>query len=203
MSTPEGLVAVGGNLEVSTLQEAYRNGIFPWPQEGLPLLWFSPDPRGILEFKDLHVSRSLRKWERQHPEWTFTLNEAFSKVIQGCRWQKREGQSGTWILPEMEEAYLKLFDSGQILSVEVWENEELIGGIYGVLSMSFKGKLFFSGESMFHKKSNASKMAFWKLVEHLKAHGHTWMDMQMLTEVTKSFGGKYISREEFLQKIGA
>jgi leucyl/phenylalanyl-tRNA--protein transferase len=202
MSTPEGLVAVGGNLEIATLQEAYRHGIFPWPQEGLPLLWFSPDPRGILDFKDFHVSRSLIKWDRQHPEWNYTINEAFSKVIQGCRLQKREGQAGTWILPEMEEAYHRLFEQGQILSLEVWENGELIGGIYGVLSMAKNGKLLFSGESMFHVKSNASKMAFWKLVEYLKSHGHSWMDMQMLTEVTTSFGGKYISREEFLQKIG-
>ncbi len=202
MSTPEGLVAVGGSLEIETLQEAYRNGIFPWPQEGLPLLWFSPDPRGILDFQDFHVSRSLRKWERQNPHWQYTLNQSFPKVIEGCREQVREGQLGTWILPEMVEAYRKLFDVGQILSQEVWEDGELIGGIYGVLTLSVDGKFFFSGESMFHKKTNASKMAFLKMVEYLQAQGHTWMDMQMLTDVTKSFGGKYISREEFLQRIG-
>lgn len=202
MATPEGLVAVGGNLNVETLQSAYRNGIFPWPQEGLPLLWFSPDPRGILDFKDLHIPRSLKKWEKQHPEWTYTVNQAFSQVIRQCRLQSRAGQMGTWILPEMETAYNRLFEEGQILSLEVWEGSELIGGIYGVVSLSAKGKLFFSGESMFHKKSNASKMAFVKMVEYLKAKGHTWMDMQMLTEVTTSLGGKYISRDEFLNRIG-
>lgn len=202
MSTPEGLVAVGGNLEVATLQEAYRNGIFPWPQEDLPLLWFSPDPRGVLDFQDLHVPRSLRKWQRQHPHWTYTMNSAFPKVIEACRLQVREGQAGTWILPNMEEAYLRLFNEGQILSLEVWEEAELIGGIYGVLTFTARETLLFSGESMFHKRANASKMAFWKLVEHLQAHGHSWMDMQMLTDVTRSFGGKYISREEFLGRIG-
>lgn len=202
MSTPEGLVAVGGSLEISTLQEAYRNGIFPWPQEGLPLLWFSPDPRGVLDFKDLHIPKSLAKWDRQHSHWNYTINEAFTKVIHGCRMQKREGQQGTWILPEMEEAYLKLFEAGRILSLEVWDNGELIGGIYGVLTLTSKGKFFFSGESMFHTKTNASKMALWKMVEHLKSQGHQWMDIQMLTEVTTAMGGKYIPREEFLQRIG-
>jgi leucyl/phenylalanyl-tRNA--protein transferase len=202
MSTPEGLVAVGGNLEVPALREAYRNGIFPWPQEGLPMLWFSPDPRGILDFENLHISRSLKKWDRQHSHWTYTVNQAFPQVIRQCRLQKREGQAGTWILPEMEAAYLKLFDEGQILSLEVWESERLIGGIYGVVSISEKGQLFFSGESMFHHLANASKMAFWRLVQHLQSHGHSWMDMQMLTEVTRSFGGNYISRDEFLERIG-
>lgn len=202
MSTPEGLVAVGGNLETPTLREAYRNGIFPWPQEGLPLLWFSPDPRGVLDFEDLHVSRSLRKWDRQNSHWKYTINQAFPQVIQACRLQPRVGQAGTWILPEMEKAYLKLFDEGQVLSLEVWEEKVLIGGIYGVLSISDSGRLFFSGESMFHLKTNASKMAFWRMVEHLRAQGHTWMDIQMLTEVTRSFGGKYIEREEFLDRIG-
>lgn len=200
--TSEGLVAVGGDLEVSTLQEAYRNGVFPWPQEGLPLLWFSPDPRGILDFEDLHLPRSLQKWQRQHPDWTYTVNKAFPEVIRQCRVQNRPGQQGTWLLPEMEKAYKRLFDEGQILSLEVWDQAELIGGIYGVVSFALNGKLFFSGESMFHKKPNASKMAFIKMVEHLKAHGHSWMDMQMLTEVTTSLGGKYITREEFLNRIG-
>ncbi|MGZ5278492.1 MAG: leucyl/phenylalanyl-tRNA--protein transferase [Pseudobdellovibrionaceae bacterium] len=202
MSTPEGLVAVGGNLEIETLQEAYRLGIFPWPQEGLPLLWFSPDPRGILDFEDLHIPRSLVKWERQHPHWRYTVNQAFPQVIRQCRLQKREGQQGTWILPEMEEAYLALFDQGLILCLEVWEEDQLIGGIYGVLGLKNTGRLHFSGESMFHHQSNASKMAFVKLVEYLKKQGHTWIDIQMLTEVTTALGGKYISREEFLQRLG-
>lgn len=201
-SSPEGLVAVGGKLEVSVLKEAYQNGIFPWPQEGLPLLWFSPDPRGILEFKDLHVPRSLRKFQRQHEGWNFTVNRAFARVIQSCRLQKRPGQDGTWILPEMEAAYVDHFNQGHALSLECWEQDELIGGIYGVLTSSKKGEVFFSGESMFHLRDNASKMCLWKLIEHLQTQGHTWMDLQMITDVTRSFGGKYIPREEFLQRIG-
>jgi leucyl/phenylalanyl-tRNA--protein transferase len=201
-STPEGLVAVGGNLEFETLEEAYRLGIFPWPQEGMPLLWFSPDPRGVLDFDELHVPRSLRKWERQHSHWKYTLNKAFSQVIHHCRLQKRPGQDGTWILPQMEKAYRTLFDRGRVLSLEVWDGEDLIGGIYGVMCVNAEGKMHFSGESMFHLKANASKMALVKLVEHLKSQGQTWMDIQMLTDVTTALGGKYISREDFLGRLG-
>lgn len=203
MSTPEGLVAVGGNLEVATLAEAYRLGIFPWPQEGLPLLWFSPDPRGVLDFSDLHIPRSLKKWQRQHAHWRLTVNQAFPEVIRQCRLQKREGQLGTWILPEMEKAYLELFKAGKILSLEIWEESELIGGIYGVLIKNASGQLHFSGESMFHLRTNASKIAFIEMVEHLKGLGLQWMDIQMLTDVTQALGGKYIPREEFLGRIGA
>lgn len=206
-STPEGLVAVGGNLEMETLTEAYRKGIFPWPQPEMPLLWFSPDPRGIIDFKDFHIPKSLSKFARSHPDWQFSFNRAFAQVIHECRTQLRKGPSGkkeagSWILPEMEMAYGKLFDNGRVLTCECWDGEELIGGIYGVLTMTAKGFLLFSGESMFHKRSNASKMVLWKLVEHLKAQGHEWMDIQMVTEVTGMMGGKYISREEYLQRIG-
>jgi leucyl/phenylalanyl-tRNA--protein transferase len=202
MATPEGLVAVGGNLEVETLQEAYRLGIFPWPQEGLPLLWFSPDPRGVLDFKELHIPRSLRKWERKQTDLHYTVNQAFPEVIRACRLQKRTGQQGTWILPEMEQAYLSLFAEGQILSLEVRRGAKLIGGIYGVLALNGHGKLHFSGESMFHHEANASKLAFIQLVRHLEKQGLAWMDIQMLTEVTTSLGAKYISREEFLKRLG-
>lgn len=202
MATADGLVAVGGNLSVESLQEAYRNGIFPWPQEGLPMLWFSPDPRGVLDFSDLHLAQSLKKWQRQHSHWKFTCNQAFPQVIEQCRLQQRKGQPGTWILPEMEVAYLALFRAGLILSLECWEGSALIGGIYGVLSHLKNGKTFFSGESMFHLQSNASKLCFVKIVEHLASQGHTWMDIQMLTDVTKSLGGKYISKEDYLLRIG-
>ena len=193
-STPEGLVAVGGDWRAETLEAAYRKGIFPWPQEGLPILWFSPDPRGILDFKNFHVPRSLEKFARKC-SWVFTLNQAFSQVMEACSRQPRPGQSGTWILPEMRQPYLELQKKDRAISLECWEDGVLIGGIYGVLIEGF-----FSGESMFHDKSNASKMCFWKMVEHLKANGQTWMDIQMLTPVTEAFGGKYISREEFLNR---
>jgi leucyl/phenylalanyl-tRNA--protein transferase len=206
-TTPEGLVAVGGNLEVATLLEAYGKGIFPWPLEGMPLLWFSPDPRGVLDFKDFHVPKSLEKFARKHEYWRYTFNRAFAQVIDYCRTQSRKGpngelQKGTWILPEMQAAYTRLFDQGHILTCECWDGERLIGGIYGVLQFTKKGQMLFSGESMFHLESNASKMVLWKLIEHLKAQGHTWIDIQMTTEVTQMMGGKYIPREEFLQRMG-
>ena len=127
----------------------------------------------------------------------FTLNQAFDEVMQACGLQPRPGQSGTWILPEMRPPYLELQKNGKALSLECWEDGVLIGGIYGVLIRGL-----FSGESMFFLKSNASKMCFWKLVEYLKSEGHSWMDIQMVTPVTEAFGGKYNSREEFLQRRG-
>ncbi|GIL16432.1 MAG: leucyl/phenylalanyl-tRNA--protein transferase [Oligoflexia bacterium] len=197
LTTAEGLVAVGGNLKVETLVAAYSKGIFPWPQEGYPMLWFCPDPRGVLDFHDFHVPTSLKKFEKKHPNWKVTTNQAFPEVIRQCRLQKRPGQSGTWISKEIQAAYIKFFEAGFVLSLEVWDGDELIGGIYGVL---LKG--LFSGESMFYKRDNASKIAFWKIVEHLKSLGHQWMDIQMVTSVTKAFGGKYIPREEFLRRLG-
>ena len=202
LASPEGLVAVGGNLELATLQEAYQSGIFPWPQEGLPMLWFSPDPRGVIDMKEFHVPQSLKKFAKKKKDWEFTFNRAFAQVIHQCRIQRRPGQPGTWISPEMEEAYLKLFDQGHILTCECWHQGNLIGGIYGVMTMTNAGDLLFSGESMFHLEANASKMCLWKLIEHLQAQGHQWVDIQMITDVTKSMGGKYITREEFLQRIG-
>lgn len=197
-ASPEGLVAVGGNLTVELLKEAYSEGIFPWPQEGYPMLWFSPDPRGVLDFAELHINRSLDKWLRKEgPRLRFTVSQAFDQVIEGCKEQKRPGQESTWILPVIVSSYQRLFAAGHILSGECWEGDELIGGIYGVLSDKY-----FSAESMFYKKPNASKYCFLKMVEHLQRMGHQWMDIQMVTEVTSSLGGKLIAREEFLGRIG-
>lgn len=198
-ATPEGLLAVGGNLNVEALVEAYSKGIFPWPQEGYPMLWFSPDPRGILDFKDLHLSTSLKKWiKRENSKLTFTINQAFDHVIRECREQPRPGQEGTWILPPIVMAYQRMFSEGHILSGECWFEGELVGGIYGVWSANY-----FSAESMFYKKSNASKYCFVRLVQHLETLGFDWMDIQMVTEVTDSLGGRWISREEFLSRIAA
>ena len=196
-TSPEGLVAVGGDLGVETLLTAYRQGIFPWPQEGYPMLWFCPPERGVLDFADFHVPESLRKHSRRYKNWRYTLNTAFEKVIRECSKQKRPNQDGTWILPDMEKAYLQLFKEGYIQCLECWDGLELIGGLYGVLQNAV-----FSGESMFFRKPNASKMCLWKMVEHLQSLGHTWMDIQMITPVTAAFGGKYISRHEFLKRIG-
>ncbi|MES2801793.1 MAG: leucyl/phenylalanyl-tRNA--protein transferase [Bdellovibrionota bacterium] len=193
----EGVIAVGGDLDAANLKLCYSMGIFPWPHEGYPLLWFCPEERGILEFSELYINRSLDKWIRRYePRIKVTVNQAFSTVIVECQQQIRQGQKGSWITPEIIEAYTELSKQGHAISVECWLDDELISGIYGVRS-----KNYFSCESMFFKKSNASKYAFLKLVEHLQSLGFTWMDLQMVTDVSESFGGKYISREEFLDRI--
>lgn len=161
------------------------------------MLWFSPDPRGVIDFDEFHIPTSLAKFAKKNSGWKFTVNQGFEKVIRECREQKRPGQTSTWITPTMLMAYQRLFAEGHVLSLEVWEDEELIGGIYGVMT-----KKYFSAESMFYKKDNASKMALLKLVEELQTRKMKWMDVQMVTPVIASFGGKYIDKEEFLQRIG-
>lgn len=192
----EGIIAVGGKLDVGTLYTAYSKGIFPWPQEGYPMLWFSPEERGILEFKNLHIPKSLRKFRLNHPEWKYSINKDFRQVIEECSKQPRPGQNGTWILPAMKHAYVDFFEAGYAMSVEVKENNVLIGGIYGALVQGV-----FSAESMFYKKSNASKLALWHLIEVLQSLGHEWMDIQMVTNITETFGGKYVHREDFLKML--
>lgn len=192
----EGILAVGGTLDVGTLYTAYSRGIFPWPQQGLPMLWFSPEQRGILEFKDFKVPESLKRFRRRHPEIEFTVNADFRQVIEECAKQKRPGQEGTWILPAMKKAYTSFFHEGYAMSVEVRENQILIGGIYGVLVEGV-----FSGESMFYKKPNASKLALWYLVDYLRERGHEWMDVQMVTPVVASMGGKYVDRDSYLEML--
>jgi leucyl/phenylalanyl-tRNA--protein transferase len=192
----EGILAVGGKLDIGTLHTAYSKGIFPWPQEGLPMLWFSPERRGILEFKDFHVPESLRRFRRRNPQIEFTFNKDFIQVIEECSRQPRPGQDGTWILPAMKNAYLDFFNAGFALSVEVREDNVLIGGIYGVLVEGV-----FSGESMFYKKTNASKLALWRLVDYLADKGHQWIDVQMVTPVIGAMGGKYVDREVFLHML--
>ena len=192
LSDEDGLLCIGGDLNTNTLIDSYYHGIFPWPQKGLPILWFCPVKRGILNFSKLHIPARLKKFRKS---WSgeFKINSAFRQVINACRLQKRPGQSGTWILPEMIKAYTDLHKAGYAHSVEAWENDRLVGGIYGV----FVGNVF-SGESMFYKKANCSKLCLWRLVEHLQNIGLEWMDVQMLTPVTETFGGEYITREEFL-----
>lgn len=197
-STPEGLVAVGGQMESATLLAAYQAGIFPWPQDGMPLLWFSPDPRGVIDFNDFHMPRSLEKFaKRMQGRWRFTQNTAFAEVMDECQKQARPGQGGTWIIPSMLPAYQALHEEGHALSVECWEDGELVGGIYGVDLGNY-----FSGESMFFKKPNASKLSLIHLIDILGRKGLKWMDVQMVTPVVQSLGGKYISREDFLRRIG-
>lgn len=195
--TIEDVIVVGGVMTPENLIESYKLGIFPWPHEGYPLLWFCPEERGILDFNELHVSSSLKKWiKKNSPNITVTMNQDFPRVIKECRKQKRAGQNGSWINGAIEKNYTELQKRGYALSVECWQADELISGIYGV-----KSETYFSCESMFFKVPNASKFAFVKLVEYLQSLGLTWMDLQMVTDVSGSFGGKYISKDEFLGRI--
>src|SRR5947199_3571681 len=174
-ATPEGVVAFGGSPEPDLLVEAYSNGIFPWPVEGYPLLWFSPPERGILEFDRLHVPRSLAR-ERRRTRLRFTIDRAFERVIASCASVERAHEAGTWITPEMIRGYTELHRRGRAHSVEAWDGENLVGGLYGVDAGGA-----FAGESMFRLQSNASKLALLFLIEHLKARGLDWLDTQMLT----------------------
>lgn len=190
-----GLVWVGGRLTPGALLSAYRQGIFPWPQAMLPLLWFSPPERGVLDFAELHLSRSLAKAQRQRL-FVYSRNQAFTSVIRGCQQAVRPHQQGTWLTPEMVSAYTELHRLGIAHSFEAWLEGVLVGGMYGVLVDGV-----FSGESMFCTESDASKLCLLNAVAWLKAQGHQWMDIQMVTPVTQSLGGKTIARPEFLARL--
>jgi leucyl/phenylalanyl-tRNA--protein transferase len=192
----DGLIYIGGNLGVETLVQAYSLGIFPWPlEEAYPLFWFCPEPRGVLDFNDLHEPKSLAKVRRKGA-YHVTFNRAFARVIAECARQPRPGQEGTWIVPALLPAYEELHRQGYAHSIEVWRGEELVGGLYGVY---VKG--VFSGESMFHLEPNTSKIALLEMALKLKSLGLRWMDIQMLTPVTELLGGHYISRRDFLLRL--
>lgn len=194
----DGLVYIGGNLQVETLVQAYSMGIFPWPlEEAYPLFWFCPEPRGVLDFDDLHVPKSLAKLRRKNV-YRITFNQAFARVMEECAKQPRPGQEGTWIVPALLPAYEEFHREGYAHSVEVWRGEALVGGLYGV---SVKG--VFSGESMFHLEPNTSKLALLAMAEKLRSLGLHWMDIQMITPVTELLGGHYISRRDFLVRLRA
>jgi leucyl/phenylalanyl-tRNA--protein transferase len=192
---PSGLLAVGGDLSSERLLEAYRAGIFPWYSEEQPILWWSPDPRFILELDDFRISRSLRRTLKK-AIFSVTFDRAFEEVIRACATVRREGQAGTWITSEMQEAYINLHGLGFAHSVECWFEGELAGGIYGVSL----GKAFF-GESMFHRKTDASKVALAHLVEKLKSWEFDFMDAQMATDHMISLGAKEIPRRLFLRRL--
>ena len=192
------VVAVGGNLLPETLRAAYGQGIFPWPHQGLPLLWFCPLQRAILDFDALHVSESLTK-ARRKTTLTFTIDRAFPEVIAACSLLPRPEQEGTWITPEMAEAYCELHLQGVAHSVEAWDAAgNLVGGLYGVDSGGT-----FSGESMFFRVPNASKLALLFLIDHLSAQGLDFMDIQQLTPHMEAFGAREISRNAFLTRWAA
>ena len=194
---PSGLLAVGGDLSSERLVEAYRMGIFPWYSEDQPILWWSPDPRLVLDLDDFELSRSLRRTIRRGT-FQVTLDQAFEAVIHACASAPREGQRGTWITPEMQEAYIGLHGLGYAHSVESWFEGELVGGLYGVSL----GKAFF-GESMFHRVSDASKVALAILVERLKEWDFHFIDAQMTTEHMLRLGAKEIPRRTFLKRLGS
>jgi leucyl/phenylalanyl-tRNA---protein transferase len=188
----DGLVAIGGDLSVPRLLLAYRHGIFPWTVD--PLTWWSPDPRGIFELESFHVPRSLARVIRQSV-FRVTIDQAFAHVMEGCA-MPGPGRSTTWITQEFFDAYNGLHKEGHAHSLECWHGRELAGGIYGVAV----GGLF-AGESMFHRRSNASKVSLYYLMEHLKQAGFVLFDIQMLTPITAQLGGIAISRKEYLKRL--
>ena len=192
---PDGLLAVGGDLSSARLLLAYKLGIFPWYSEGQPILWWSPDPRLVLEPDKFHISRRLGRLLKQGT-FKVTFDRAFESVIRACASVPREGQDGTWITPEMQQAYIRLHEEGFAHSVESWLDGELAGGIYGVSL----GKCFF-GESMFSYKSNASKVALATLIQRLKVWDFSMLDAQVTTHHLLSLGAKEISRSVFLKRL--
>lgn len=190
-----GIVAVGESPSIENLYEAYSFGIFPWPHENYPLLWFCPDPRGVLDFSDFHIPRSTKK-DISRMDFSFSWNRSFKEVMENCRDVVRTSESGTWITDELVEAYTEFHREGYAHSVEVWLDRELVGGLYGVCV----GKVF-SAESMFFKVSPASKASLIFCVESLRERGLHWMDLQMVSSVSKSFGAKYISKRDFLKRL--
>ncbi len=193
----EGFLAIGGDLTVKRLMHAYRSGIFPWFDEYQPILWWSPDPRMVLFLKDLKVSKSLKKTIQKN-KFNITYNTCFTEVIKNCSQIKRDGQQGTWITKQMEEAYIKLNKIGHATSVEVWLENELVGGLYGI---DLIDKKVFCGESMFSSVSDASKVGLYYLVEKLKAKKYQLIDCQMYTPHLERLGAKEIPRKEFLKYL--
>lgn len=192
---PSGLIAVGGDLSSERLIEAYRVGIFPWYSEDQPILWWSPDPRFVLEIDQFNTSRSLRKTLRRRT-FQVTFDRVFEDVIAACAAVPRDDQRGTWITPEMQEAYIKLHGLGYAHSVEAWFEGKLVGGLYGVSL----GKAFF-GESMFHHKTDASKVALAVLVGKLQTWGFHFIDSQMTTEHMHRLGAREIPRRIFVKRL--
>lgn len=196
LTEPNGLLAAGGDLSVSRLLAAYSQGIFPWYAEGEPILWWSPAPRMVLCPGDLHVARSLDKTLR-NTRYEIRTDGDFRAVMQACA-APRHGQDGTWIQPEMIDAYCRLHAAGHAHSCETWRDGVLLGGLYGVSI----GGVFF-GESMFARAPDASKLAFVHLVRHLGAHGCGMIDCQMHTAHLARFGAKPIPRAQFLANLKA
>lgn len=186
-----GVVGVGADLDVATLVAAYHRGVFPWPHAGMPLMWFSPDPRAVLTPERFHVSRSLRR-TLLGCGFETTVDEDVEGVISACA--RRD--EGTWITAEMRDAYVELAALGWVHSIEVWEGTSLVGGVYGVQVGGV-----FTGESMFHRRSDASKIALLDLCSRFQASGGQFVDVQLPTDHLSSLGALPVARDEFLRVL--
>lgn len=192
LADEDGLLALGGDLSANRLLLAYQNGIFPWYNDDTPILWYSPHERFVLFPEEIKISKSMRQVINSQ-KFKITFNTAFKEVIQACAEMKREGQDGTWITQNMQQAYIQLYQLGFAHSVEVWLNQELVGGLYGVLV-----NRVFCGESMFSKQSNASKLALIWLCQNANIH---LIDYQIYSEHLEKLGAKLISRDEFMEYL--
>jgi leucyl/phenylalanyl-tRNA--protein transferase len=193
-----GLLAVGGDVEVESLVLAYRQGIFPWPLQEDLLTWFAPPLRAILEFERLTISRSMKRFLKRHP-YELWINRDFPATILACQQStNRKDQPGTWITDELVEGYIALHDAGYAHSIECYEGDTLVGGLYGVSI----GPMF-AGESMFHRRDNTSKLCLCFVLQWLNARGVRWIDCQVLTPLTESFGAYEVPRDEFEQRLCA
>lgn len=194
----DGLLAIGGDLEIPSLKLAYESGIFPWPTEGLPLLWFAPPRRAVLEFKNLKVSPRLKR-ELKKKDFHFKVDRNFPAVIKACAKGLTRDSTGTWITPEMIRAYIDFHRAGYAHSFECYNAaKQLVGGMYGV---SFGG--MFAGESMFYLESGASKATLLYACAYLQEHGGRWMDVQTMSPLLKTLGAKLIPRQEYMKKLKA
>lgn len=194
-ATADGLLAIGGDLSPARLLKAYQSGIFPWYNEDDPIMWWSPPQRMVLFFDELRISKSMRK-EIRTGGFTVTFNRAFDQVIRHCREVKRKDELGTWIQTEIVHAYSQLHRQGVAQSVEVWQNDQLVGGLYGVDMQTV-----FCGESMFHLVPNASKIAFIALAARLQQLGYQLLDCQLYNEHLASLGCREIPRSEFMNYL--
>ena len=192
VASPDGIVAIGGDLSPKRLILAYKSGIFPWYNEGEPIIWYSPDPRMVLFPGKLKISKSMKSILRKE-EFKITFNQNFKEVISQCKSTFRKDQAGTWITNDMRKAYIKLHELGIAKSVEVWKNNELVGGLYGIDLDNI-----FCGESMFSKTSNASKIAFIHLSQKLEKNNYKLIDCQVYNDHLASLGAEEISRKEFI-----
>lgn len=191
---PNGLLAMGGDLSPARLLSAYHRGIFPWFSPGDPILWWSPDPRAVLYPRQFHLSRSMKRFHKNSP-YRVTINQHFHAVIEGCASNRQEG---TWITPQVQRAWLKLFEAGHAHSVEVWHEQELVGGLYGLA----QGQLF-CGESMFSRRENASKTALLVFSRYFAQQGGELIDCQVLNPHTASLGAQEISRADYIKELNS